>query len=48
MRQRDISQEFYSVFDENSEKIVMLNRGFDLVCQIVNNEISDGWGWGSN
>lgn len=41
---RDISQEFYSVFDENSEKIVMLN-GFDLVCQIVNNEISDGWGW---
>lgn len=41
---RDITNEMYSVYDENSEQIVTLN-GFDLVCQIVNNEIGDSWGW---
>ncbi|MDE6148709.1 MAG: SpoIID/LytB domain-containing protein [Ruminococcus sp.] len=41
---RDIKDEIYSVYDENSDQIVTLN-GFDLVCQIVNNEISDSWGW---
>ena len=44
---RDITNEIYSVYDENSERIVTLN-GFDLVCQIVNNEIGDSSGLGGN
>lgn len=39
---RDISDEFYTVYDENAEENVTLDA-FDLVCRIVNNEIGDSW-----
>lgn len=41
---RDISEEFYTVYDENSGKTVTLD-GRDLICRIVYNEISDSWGY---
>ena len=40
---RDYSNEYYTVYDLNSGKRVTLNA-FELVCRIVNNEISDSWG----
>ena len=40
---RDYSKEYYTVYDENTGRTVTINA-FDMVCQIVFNEISDSWG----
>lgn len=40
---RDISNEYYTVYDLISGKTVTINA-FEMLCEIVYNEISDGWG----
>jgi stage II sporulation protein D len=40
---RDISNEYYTVYDEISGSVVTLN-GHEIVCRMVNSEIGDSWG----